>query len=410
MNTLTTRKIVLGMLLVLVLAFSVQGTADAQTITESSGDRQNQSPGLAFNSPLVFTVSGVKADNTQNPNDLLSSTTPPTPPTISAPSNNYITITITGIGGISINNVTISNKSAITSTTLNQPRVFSTAINTAGAAYDADKATAINTGLNNYNNADTTLGVGNNTISVACTANTAGVSMVTISQGGTAQHVFTLYVSAAPSSALADFSPASTLSDPQNVVTGSAEGEISVGTTDTNAGNLVDFTVISGSGTLYFDGDDRNRAQGKQTVGIDAARGNAAIRFKPPGSGVTVVEAWLRFTNKRTRWTFFSVSPTLVKVEDVAGRTGVVGTRLSDPFVIEVRDGQNGARVPHQEVEFSVSGPATNTMLVSAADSTKKDASTLALQSDPQGRGRSLFNIRKGHYKPSAWYRYGHSN
>ena len=31
MNNLTTRKIVLGMLMVLVLAFSVQGTADAIT-------------------------------------------------------------------------------------------------------------------------------------------------------------------------------------------------------------------------------------------------------------------------------------------------------------------------------------------------------------------------------------------
>ena len=38
MNNLTTRKIVLGMLMALVLAFSVQGIADALTLTKSSGD------------------------------------------------------------------------------------------------------------------------------------------------------------------------------------------------------------------------------------------------------------------------------------------------------------------------------------------------------------------------------------
>ena len=36
MNNLTTRKIVLGLLMVLVLAFSVQGTADAATINLTS--------------------------------------------------------------------------------------------------------------------------------------------------------------------------------------------------------------------------------------------------------------------------------------------------------------------------------------------------------------------------------------
>ena len=41
MNTLTTRKIVLGILITLVLAFSVQGTADALTFgTSRSGDLQ----------------------------------------------------------------------------------------------------------------------------------------------------------------------------------------------------------------------------------------------------------------------------------------------------------------------------------------------------------------------------------
>ena len=45
MNNLTTRKIVLGMLMTLVLAFSVQGIADALTFSTSrTGDLATESP------------------------------------------------------------------------------------------------------------------------------------------------------------------------------------------------------------------------------------------------------------------------------------------------------------------------------------------------------------------------------
>ena len=45
MNNLTTRKIVLGMLMVLVLAFSVQGIADALKFgTSRTGDLQTALP------------------------------------------------------------------------------------------------------------------------------------------------------------------------------------------------------------------------------------------------------------------------------------------------------------------------------------------------------------------------------
>ena len=46
MNNLTTRKIVLGMLMALVLTFSVQGIADALTFgTSRTGDLQTVLPG-----------------------------------------------------------------------------------------------------------------------------------------------------------------------------------------------------------------------------------------------------------------------------------------------------------------------------------------------------------------------------
>ena len=56
MNNLTTRKIVLGLLMVLVLAFSVQGIADALTVSSPSGDLQtvktNADFSISFNVKL----------------------------------------------------------------------------------------------------------------------------------------------------------------------------------------------------------------------------------------------------------------------------------------------------------------------------------------------------------------------
>ena len=60
MSNLTTRKIVLGMLMVLVLAFSVQGIADALSFTTSrSGDLQTVNTGDTFT--ITFTVSQNRA-------------------------------------------------------------------------------------------------------------------------------------------------------------------------------------------------------------------------------------------------------------------------------------------------------------------------------------------------------------
>ena len=62
MNNLTTRKIVLGLLMTLVLVFSVQGIADALTVTRarrssSHQDLETRFPGQTFK--ISFSVSGV---------------------------------------------------------------------------------------------------------------------------------------------------------------------------------------------------------------------------------------------------------------------------------------------------------------------------------------------------------------
>ena len=54
MNNLTTRKIVLGLLMALVLAFSVQGIADALTLSKTSGDLQTKTVDSSFE--ISFTV------------------------------------------------------------------------------------------------------------------------------------------------------------------------------------------------------------------------------------------------------------------------------------------------------------------------------------------------------------------
>ena len=54
MNNLTTRKIVLGLLMTLVLAFSVQGTADALTsLTKSSGHLDNNGDGAIIRDVII---------------------------------------------------------------------------------------------------------------------------------------------------------------------------------------------------------------------------------------------------------------------------------------------------------------------------------------------------------------------
>ena len=59
MNNLTTRKIVLGLLMALVLAFSVQGIADALTFsTSKTGDLETKAPNETFTIRFTATLKG----------------------------------------------------------------------------------------------------------------------------------------------------------------------------------------------------------------------------------------------------------------------------------------------------------------------------------------------------------------
>ena len=65
MNNLTKRKIVLGMLMALVLAFGVQGIADALTLRINSGDLTTVSLNQGFT--IRFSVGGLRSPVAVNP-------------------------------------------------------------------------------------------------------------------------------------------------------------------------------------------------------------------------------------------------------------------------------------------------------------------------------------------------------
>ena len=88
MSNLTTRKIVLGLLLTLVLAFGVQGTADAFTVTKSSTSDEFilvNSTGNALNRSFTFNITFTTAEVTAG-----TSTISVTPP--SGASNTILTV------------------------------------------------------------------------------------------------------------------------------------------------------------------------------------------------------------------------------------------------------------------------------------------------------------------------------
>ena len=369
-----TRKGILGILLTLVLVFGVQSTVDAQRVTEVSGDHQNQVPSLSFNNPLVFTISDVTADS-QTPAGSAGSVPDPVPAITATTSVNIIA------SGVTINGVKIGNKTTTTNTTLDYPKVYSPAVTTTTHTIQAER-TRLNTALTTYNSANTTLSAGSNRITVSLTAGSSANSSATVkvASGGNTLKTFKFYVAETPS-ATADFDPASPTTNAvyRNTIGSSTERQISFSTNGSADHMLMDFSISSGSGGLYFDNDDRdrNRSQKRQTVGINATTDDAAIFFRPPGSGVTIIQAAIRGTNKRAYQTLFSSAPKLVKVDDVGGRKGVIGTRLPDPFVVEVRDGPTGTHVPNQNVQFQLSfKDRTNTELNEAKFVSVDDSNT----------------------------------
>ena len=197
MNNLTTRKIVLGMLMALVLTFSVQGIADAQTFTESSGDHQNQVPGLTFTSPLVFTVTGIEANPKESPEEYTSA--------------NIDSLSVPDVQAFQIvpkfraynqecNNLGQNGSQReflIFCVPLNRPygtlkyAVDDPDTDGLNEAPTSAQKTAAQKKVNDYNNERDTLRVGSNTISIVCEASTAGVKTLTVSS-----LKFTLYASA----------------------------------------------------------------------------------------------------------------------------------------------------------------------------------------------------------------------
>ena len=352
MNTLTTRKIVLGMLMTVVLAFSVQGIADAQTVTETSGDHQNAPVGRKFAKPLVFSVKGVEYHLPGGVADRDAG--------FDKPADNLITIT--AATGVTITSVTISGKSAYVTGSpaeLDPPADY---VYTAEPTVAADKKRE-EAAEAAHNKETDTLKKGTNTVSVVCTAAIVGVSTVKVAVNNIDLQTFTLYVAATPVSGATIGTPAN-----DEIKAGRVGSQFNVTSSDAGDGALIRFKVLSGSGRLYFDADDERSAKSEHTVGLDDT--TASISFKPPSSGITIVEARIDGTSVTRHCIFFSDYPNLVKVAEtsVESRTGPVGTRLPDPFVFEVRDGSRTIRLPSELVGKGLL--TVDLSLMSAADIT----------------------------------------
>ena len=173
-----------------------------------------------------------------------------------------ITITV-GSGGLTINSVTISGKSAITSApfSLNRPATYSTPpVDVATTTHN--EATVLNSALSKYNSASDTL-ISTNTINVVVTAGaTRGVGTIRVTTGGTVQQTFTLYVLPRSSSGNASFTtPPSGRRLINTIRTSQFRQTLEAVGTGYVSGDLVDFLVISGPGRLFFDTADENRSQ-----------------------------------------------------------------------------------------------------------------------------------------------------
>ena len=331
MNNLTTRKIVLGLLVTLVLAFSVQGTADAYELTRStnsiallpipsSGTTSEQS----FTFGIRFSQAEVDADDGGNP----------------AIPTRY---------SIAVSNVTSLTVSGLTD-----------------SDQDDSTATVDPTSTRTYTvTAKYILGASGKT-EFAVTVTTA-----TLSGGG--NPVYTAYgVLRASQVRTFNFEDTAGTTNPKIITVDSNtnnefyldhEISVSLGATADNA--VVEFQRIWGPGQLYENLDDDNtrldpgRRLSTSANGV-VQNGTASVRLRL-GNGSSRIRASIRGANlaeegKTLDMTFFYDGIRLVKVSGEP-QVGTHGTQLTDPLVVEVRDWYpnplSGTAIRDQEIAFT---------------------------------------------------------
>ena len=306
MSNLTTRKIVLGMLMVLVLAFSVQGIADAVSISPST-----------------------------SPSDLTTVTM-------------GSTITLRSIrGSLNLNTAAENVTVAISGTaTANFPDPGDGVTPFTGDTYTEQATTSV-TVLNN--------GSGNGTIdipsSLVITASTAGTVIVTVTwtprvSTDTKRKVFSFYV--VPDSSISAIAPMFINNDTVGYRVGVNEVEINPILT---VGDDLPLHYSVSGGSLSVKIGTRTRA-----VGSNITSSTAPVSLKMNGR-TSVVSVYVEGhgSARSARATIIYRFPRFQKVSgDSPKQVGAPSSRIRHPFTVQVRDGSgtSGNVVPGQAVTF----------------------------------------------------------
>ena len=388
-NTFFTRKLVLGMLMALVLAFGVQGVADALTFqTTRTGDLQTLSPGQRFVVSFNVTLNPRRA---VNPNTVRSPATQSlideaagtsTPPD----SHNHVgyspgdTYYYTNVDP-NDSNITVYNW-------LTEEDAF--LLNEQQVTIDPTNAEIVSIGTYNVPSEETGSITLNqleewsdgrarlvSRISVTLQAsNTPSAITIAITDatengdlpGGSAFiksvfENFRLYVLQLESD-----SRVATITGELDgtVVNDDQDTEISV--TLTGAASdfaRVGFEVYEGPGTLYEDKNDDGSPDSTPTKSITAFTGNhgtpnaqATVRLKT-NRGTSKVRAWVfgndpttNVAEKTSRAIYIYRWTTLRKVSgDATPQRGVTETQLEHPFIVELTDA-NGNPISGQTITF----------------------------------------------------------
>ena len=325
MNNLTTRKIVLGMLMVLVLAFSVQGIADATstTIREQSSSDKTKTRSIRE----TFTISG----------------------------------------SVSLNDTTVSESVSITLSggiTLTQPISITATTTLTEADHDGDGTGTAENGRF-FTAADDGRSPSTSFSGVSGYFTTPGVQTVTIADSDATpswSRTYIYYVWRHSSE-----SRTSMITGLSNGVVQTGEDlDLGVSLTGGNAEFArfarVEFEVFKGPGTLYEDKDSNSQPDKSLTKKLTAfTDDNRATSVSlRPNNGTSHVRAWVSgnspgTTDRSIEAIYIYKWPVLKKVSgDSPMQTAPASSRLESPFVVQLFDSTGRTKIPGATIMFAV--------------------------------------------------------
>ena len=313
MNTLTTRKIVLGLLMTLVLACSVPDTADAITsFTRGSGDLQLYAPGDNFRISFTPRLQGRVDDGANND-----------PRTYHYDDESINIAVAAGTTGATITRVGSHDIAATTSHDMNEQGTNAAKLSSGSVTLTLSATTA-----------------GTLTITITDTSDTNRPADVV----DALPLVFTVYI--AP-----EHDDTSTITPPSADVDFSIREER---IDDDLAGGLdkvrVNYTV-SGSGSVYVKTDDNTGSRSKNLT----TSSEAPVYLNMGGSTNKVTASIVGQRAERAESVTYIYSHAVLRKVSGDEQRGAAGARLANPLVVRVIDGRN-RNVSGVPIDFTAIG------------------------------------------------------